>query len=390
MINKLHFYISGAIFLVLSLFIINPQKTYANSWAVSTIDNNGDVGMNCSLAVDLRNNYLISYSDDGNKDLNFAISRNRGDTWEISKIDSNGWVGVFSSIVVEKSRSFQERKGKPMGNYLISYSDYLNSDLKFAKSVDGGQTWSTNVVDSAGIVGGYSSMTIDAYSNYLISYISYNSGVAALKFAMSEDGGKSWETTVLDDAGDVGYYNSIMVDKHNQYLISYYSSYEKTGAARNLKLAQSNDKGKNWKISTIDSEGNIGQYSSITADKKNNYLVSYYDSLNGDLKLAKSSDKGKNWQIATVDSKGDVGVHTSILVDPYNNYLISYQDDDNVDLKFAKSTDSGKTWKTEVIDDDEANGYYTSLASDIVNNYIISYYRFDGDFGSLKFAKYLK
>jgi hypothetical protein len=74
----------------------------------------------------------MSYYEGTNEDLKFAKSTDGGATWpagNIKAVDSTGFVGAFTSIAVSGS------------NVYISYWDGTNSDLKFAKSIDGGATW---------------------------------------------------------------------------------------------------------------------------------------------------------------------------------------------------------------------------------------------------------
>jgi len=61
--------------------------------------------------------------------------------------------------------------------------------------------------------------------------------------------------------------------------------------------------------------------------------ISYYDSTNGDLKYTYWT--GTEWHKETVDSQGDVGECTSISLDSNDLPHISYRDDTNYDMKYA-------------------------------------------------------
>jgi len=80
------------------------------------------------------------------------------------------------------------------------------------------------------------------------------------------------------------------------------------------------------------------------------------------------------WSIETVDSKGDVGQYTSLALDSDGNPHISYYDPTNRDVKFARWTAS--TWVTQTVD--RAGHYwngpcYTSLALDTADKPHIAY-----------------
>ena len=70
-------------------------------------------------------------------------------------VDSTGNVGTYTSLAVDSS------------NVYISYSNNSNDDLKFAKSVDGGNNWISTL--PTGDVGLHTSLTVDD-SNIYISY----------------------------------------------------------------------------------------------------------------------------------------------------------------------------------------------------------------------------
>src|SRR3989344_5116507 len=289
-------------------------------------------------------------------------------------VDSVGNVGAYSSIAVSGS------------NIYISYYDNTlgKKDLRFARSTDGGNSWTTfPPVDSTGNVGQYSSIAVSG-SNVYISY--RDATKSALKFSKSTDGGVTWlasDIKTVDSVGNVGQHSSIAVSGSNIYI----SYYDNTLGKKDLRFARSIDGGNSWTtFLPVDSTGNVGQYSSIEADGSNVY-ISYRDVTNTNLKFAKSTDGGATWppaDIKIVDAPGNIGVYPSIAVSGSNIY-ISYRDNTNLNLKFAKSTDGGATWNTKTIDSLGNTGNYTSIAAPDANNIYISYR--DSTNGDLKFVK---
>ena len=86
-----------------------------------------------------------------------------------------------------------------------------------------------------------------------------------------------------------------------------------------------------WYVSTVDQGMGIGSHVSVAIDDSDTTYISYYDSANKDLKMAKYVGSGGNcgpdndWSCETVDSSGDMGQYSSIAIDPTTNLpVIAY------------------------------------------------------------------
>lgn len=206
--------------------------------------------------------------------------------------------------------------------------------------------WENCRIDTAGDVGKYTSICSGMYSfcNFCASY--YDSTNGNLKIIGVGHSAEATTGVCVDTAGDVGKYTSITNwdDSSGQenLMISYYDV-----TNGNLKVARRKNPSDTFVVTTIDSTGDVGLFTSLYVDTalKRPY-ISYYDATNGDLKLAYFSDT--NWVIQKIDTAGDVGMHTSITGYKDTVY-ISYYDATNGDLKFATYDTSG--WQQiEVID----------------------------------------
>ena len=82
-----------------------------------------------------------------------------------------------------------------------------------------------------------------------------------------------------------------------------------------------------WEVETVDitdgwALGGLG-YTSIALDASGNPHISYHDGYNNDLKYA--AFNGSIWDVNTVDSEGNVGAYTSIALDANSKAVYLWQ-----------------------------------------------------------------
>ena len=290
-------------------------------------------------------------------------------------VDSEGNAGQFNSIAIGTN-----------GNPIISYLDGSNPALAVAACNDLNCSTSTkNIIDSEGPVGLYSSITIGSNGNPVISY--YDLSNSALKVAVCDNPTCTTSTnSTLDSANDVGWYTTIAIGVNGYPIIGYYDNTNKdlkVAACENPTCTMST-------TNTIDSANEVGQGPSIAIGVNGNPIISYFDSTTWDLKVAAcknptcsgatESDRSTN---SVVDSDGSVGQGSSIAIGVNGNPIISYTSATNFDLKVVVCKNSTCSGATEIdrsintiIDSDGSVIGLTSITIGTNGNPIISYYHY--------------
>jgi hypothetical protein len=188
--------------------------------------------------------------------------------------------------------------------------------------------------------------------------------------------------TTVDSAGDVGQYTSVTIGADGLPLISYYDA-EFGG----LKAAHCADATcTSAERTTVDSDGDVGQYTSVTVGADGLPLISYYDAEFGGLKAAHCADATcTSATISEHDAAWVKGRYTSLTIGADGLPLISYFAVVYGDLKAAHCEDAACTSATlTTVDSDGDVGWYTSVAIGADGLPLIGYY--DNTNGDLKAA----
>ena len=143
-------------------------------------------------------------------------------------------------------------------------------------------------------------------------------------------------------------------------------------------------------ITTLDADGSVGTHTSIAVAADDLPIISYYDDTNGNLKVVKcgTADCASDNTVSTVDSAGDAGQYSSIAIGIDNLPVISYMKDTTFYyyLKVVKCGNASCSSGNSIITLDAADvGWYTSIAMGADDLPIVSYYDYAN--GYLKVVK---
>lgn len=177
--------------------------------------------------------------------------------------------------------------------------------------------------------------------------------------------------TTVDTGALVGEFTSITIGADGLPVISYYDSLNsrlKVAKCGNAACSAGNT------LAPVDSTASVGEYSSITIGTDGLPVISYYDNTNGDLKVAKCVNAACTGTstITTVDSTGNVGQYSSLAIGIDGLPVISYYDVTNQSLKVAKCINAACTGTSTLTTVDSSEGH-TSIAIGADGIPVISY-----------------
>ena len=335
-----------------------------------TLDSTDDVGGYTSIAIGSNGYPVISYYDYTNSALKVAACTNAGCTVTptISTIDFGDVVGSESSIAIGDN-----------GYPVISYSDSTNDELKVAActNADCTLTPSITTVDSDGIVGRYTSIAIGSNGYPVISYWDNTNSALKVAACTTTDCTGTPTITTVDSDGTVGQFTSIAIGDNGYPVISYEDTSSWPGIRLKVAACTTADCTGTPTITTVDSTGGVGRYSSIAIGDNGYPVISYYDMTNDDLKVVActTTDCTGTPAITTVDSTGDVGLETSIAIGDNGYPVISYYDSTNEDLKVVACTTADCTGTPTIMTVDSTGnvGRYPSIAIDDNGHAVIAY-----------------
>ncbi|MBT5735293.1 MAG: hypothetical protein HOI28_00415, partial [Euryarchaeota archaeon] len=290
------------------------------------------------------------------------------------------------------------------GDSHISMYDYANGKVKYISDSSG--SWVDISLVSTDDVGGHNSIAVDSNDAIHIAYFGYlnpsGTGVNNLMYSscVSSCGTpSSWSTTIIDNSGDVGKWNSIAIDSNNNLHISYYDS---ANANKDLKYATCSSScttASSWSSITVDNVGDVGEYTSMAIDSNDDLHIIYSGAETTGLGSGNSNQEYatcssvcttvSSWTITSLNAPEDSIMENSLTIDSNDVLHVAFYDLDLRDLFYsmcASLCTSASSWSTTTIDSANDVGNSPSIGVDSNNVLHISYSANTPDY-DMKYAK---
>ncbi len=330
-----------------------------------------------SLAVGPDGTLYAAWHDDrnGNYDIYAAHSRDGGATWSVSVRVNDAPSGsqLLPSLAVG-----------PDGTLYAAWKDTRNrhTDVYFARSTDGGVTWSANVrIDDALsevpslVEGGKPSLAVGPDGTLYAAWHDDRNGNLDqdIYFARSTDGGVTWSASIrVDDApsGDQ-LYSSLAVGPDGTLYVVWHDFRNNTF---DIYSARSSDGGATWSVNVRVDDALSGdqRFPSLAVGPDGTLYAAWADERNDNFDLsiyfARSTNGGATWStnVRVDDAPSGDQWYPSLAVGPDGTLYAVWQDGriNNDGIYSACSRDGGATWSANVRVDDAPSGdqWYPSLA----------------------------
>ncbi len=244
------------------------RRSPLGTWTLETVDD-GALGVDATIAVDGNQRVHLAWWYDLSE-LVYATRVGTPGGFVVETIDDDGTVGEHPSIAISPVN------GALHVSYRIAGT---RNDLGLATLKNNQSSWSLARPDTAGNVGSYTSLAVDATGGVHIAYSDFTS--EQLKYAYLPVSGPNVIVPVEPGVG-VGRFNSLALDRQGGVHITTYAYGD-----QNLRYAVKRAGTSSFVARTLDAAGNVGRHSSIGIDGRNIAHISYIDDTNGDLKYAK-------------------------------------------------------------------------------------------------------
>ncbi|UCE72956.1 MAG: BNR-4 repeat-containing protein [Methanomassiliicoccales archaeon] len=267
------------------------------------------------------------------------------------------------------------------GTVYIAWEDNRRGDMDifFSKSLDGGETWTSDVKISTDInneTQSAPSLAVDADGDIYVVWQDDRNGDWDIYFAKSENGGNSWTNPNIkistDDTNLSQQYPSLTVDSSgNLYTIWA----DQRWGNWDIYFAKSINGGITWIESDTpinsDALGTTQINPDIAVDSTGTLYAAWQDNIDGDydIHFANSTNGGTSWSLPNkkinTEASGQDQYNPSIDAGTTGKVYLAWEDyrndATNADIYFAKSTDGGGSWTKSIapISTDPTNSHQT-------------------------------
>jgi hypothetical protein len=268
----------------------------------------------------------------------FSRSTDGGTTFSAPQNLSNGGAGT-SQMVVDSS-----------GNINVAWEQVSPAQLFFSRSTDGGRTFSNpiNVSGNQGGLSGFMTLTVDISGNIYLAWAGPYSGVDAIFFSQSKDGGATFSTPVNVSLQTIlfGPLQMAVDSSGNIYLV--------WAAFRDVYFARSSDGGATFSTLHFGNTSESNAYPQMALDSRGNINIVYATVKPAFVFFERSNNGGATFSQTLLASNSiDLEIcceptAPQIAIDSSDNVSVVWFSNSSsrsaIDVFFTRSSDGGATF----------------------------------------------
>jgi hypothetical protein len=284
-----------------------------------------------------------------------------------------------SSPLPHQVEPFLVRDGQ--GRLFVGWKEAETADgpgarVGFARSLDGGLTWSPNVLMDRVNPNRRQSdpwLAVDASDRLYYARLEYAADLRqdGVMVSRSDDGGASWGPIAdVDDRSGFADKESLASDGNGSLYVAY-DDVDRVNNVTDIRFTRSRDGGMTWSATTAVVDAPGGVVAPVIAPRPNGTVyVAWWDVAAGNIMVDVSRDRGATWgadvRVNAVPGSAwwdDVNAYwrlslPSAATNGSGSLFVAWPDRGNGDLDIvvARSDDGGATWSTPMRVNDDTSG----------------------------------
>ena len=268
------------------------------AWSSRTIEADGSVGTNPSLALSSTGVPWVAYRDSSDDEI--RVARRLNGVWTDESGVSNG---------ERPSLAFLRGASTPG----LAFFEPGTTEAKFASRDSMFGVWFPTPIETSGDVGRSPSFAVNFDNLRGVAYEDRD-GADSLRFAQSTNG-TTWSHELVDATGQPR--DPSLASFGSKFAVAYEDS-----SAGSLRYAYQDEAG-NWTSELVDAgTGETGRTPSLAFDDRGVAHVVYRDNAGSNLRYARRAPTG-SWDLAILEA-GSTGFDPSLAVDLFGNLHIAY------------------------------------------------------------------
>ena len=263
-----------------------------DNWALAAVAADGDTGHRSDLAIDGDVLHVCFHREPGG---GLYYGATVGDSWNVTKIAE---LGRDCGIAVDAD-----------GVVWVSSVDDTEPALNLANNAGG--TWQSEFVANASMFGGDTDIALSPDGSIHLSYF-YGDGTFDVFHVDNITGG--WFFHPVAQVTDAGTETSLVVDSGGHPHLFYTAGYDWQPSSL---IHSTRDNAMTWSHEEIDADA--GMWNSAVIDVDDKLHVAYFHHTEGDLVYGTNADG--DWRLTPIDTGGEVGVYSALAYSEERNGL---------------------------------------------------------------------